>query len=127
MFWRVQRLLTGLSRRSCFFGLSGHRVGVLGLLKTAPSAGSVHVAGLCIRDWFRATPLEIQHKPSNRKQPDKLEGCMNKKNISHFLSDTNWILISTMYLHTKVFCKIIPILNTQHKTSGKTRSPIVTS
>ena len=75
----VQVVLARAEPTKLFFGLSGHRVGVLGLLKTAPSAGSVHVAELCIRDWFRGTPLEMQHKPSNRKQPDKPEGCMNKK------------------------------------------------
>ena len=57
MFWRVQRLLTGLSRRSWFFGRSGHRVGVLCLLKTTPSAGAVHVAGLCDRDWVQRNTL----------------------------------------------------------------------
>ena len=42
------------------FVLSGHGADVLCLLETAPSPGSVHVAGLCIGDWFRATALETQ-------------------------------------------------------------------
>ena len=53
----VQVVLARAEPTKLFFGLSGHRVGVLGLLKTAPSAGSVHVARLCIRDWFRAISL----------------------------------------------------------------------
>ena len=56
----VNRLPFKAEPMKLFFGLSGHGADVLGLLETAPSAGFVHVAGLCIGDWFRATALETQ-------------------------------------------------------------------
>ena len=53
---------------------------------------------------------------------------MNKKNISHFLLDKLDFNLNYVFVY-KVFCKIIPMLNTQLKTSGKTpesnRNPTV--
>ena len=67
-------------------------------------------------DWITRTT-------NATNKPDKLEGCMNK-NISHFLLDRLDSNLNYVFAY-KVFCKIIPNLNTQHKTWGKTPSPIV--
>ena len=56
----VNRLPFKAEPTKLFFGLSGHGADVFSLLETAPSAGFVHVVGLCIGDWFRATALETQ-------------------------------------------------------------------
>ena len=57
-------------------------------------------------------------------KPDNLEGCMNKNGtvtlimkfiINHFSLDTDWILIFTMYIAYKVFCKMI--LNSKYTAS----------
>ena len=119
MFWRVQRLLTGLSRRSWFFGRSGHRVGVLCLHKTTPSAGAVHVAGLCDRDWVQRNTLGNATQAIKQKITRQTWGMYEKKNISHFLLDRLDFNLNYVFVY-KVFCKIIPMLNTQLKTSGKT-------
>ena len=124
MFWRVQRLLTGLSRRSWFFGRSGHRVGVLCLHKTTPYAGAVHVAGLCDRDWVQRNTLGNATQAIKQKITRQTWGMCEQKNISHFLLDKLDFNLNYVFVY-KVFCKIIPNLNTQHKTSGKTWSPIV--
>ena len=41
--------------------------------------------------------------------------------ISHFLLDTDWILIFTMYIAYKVFCKII--LNSKYTASDFGKNP----
>ena len=105
-------------------GRSGHRVGVLCLLKTTPSAGAVHVAGLCDRDWVQRNTLGNATQAIKQKITRQTWGMYKQKNISHFLLDKLDFNLNYVFVY-KVFCKIIPILNTQHKTSGKTWSPIV--
>ena len=63
----VQVVLARAEPTNLFFGRSGHRVGVLSLLKTAPSAALYTWLDYASETGSEQSALEIQHKPAKQK------------------------------------------------------------